>query len=64
MDYLPEIEDNFKRHFSKIKKKLGIKNDVTCDMPYVILNVKLKSVINEYYYCFWFFKFMAIFLFM
>ena len=44
MDYLPEIEDNFKRHFSKIKKTFGIKNDVTCDMPYVILNFKLKSV--------------------
>ena len=47
MDYLPEIEDNFKRHFSKIKKKFGIKNDATCDMPYVILNFKLKSVIDE-----------------
>lgn len=47
MDYLPYIEVNFKRHFCKIKKKLGIKNDVTCDTPYVILNVKLKSVIDE-----------------
>ena len=62
---MPEPEDIFNSHFGERKQRLGINNVVggacTCDIIYVFLKVKLKSVKDD---IFWILQFIDLCLFM
>ena len=62
---MPQPEDIFNSHFGETKQRLGINNVVgcacTCDIIYVFLKVKLKSVKDD---SFWILQFIDLCLFM